>query len=302
MDYLPIFVDVRERLIVVIGGGAVAARKVELLLKAHARVRVIAPLLHAELVVFRDAGRIEYYAGRFNPVQLEGAALVIAATDDEAVNDLVACTARDLGIWANVVDDTARSAFIFPAIVDRSPVIVAVGTEGHSPTLSRRVRAQIEALLPERLGELATLAGRWRGRVRDALSNTSERLRFWEAFFSGPVATQVLAGRPEAAERTATAELERASKAAADGPRGEVYLIGAGPGDPDLLTLRAQQLLQQADVILHDRLVSPQILARARRDAQRVYVGKAPGEHCNTQQYINEQLVAYAKRGLRVAR
>jgi uroporphyrin-III C-methyltransferase/precorrin-2 dehydrogenase/sirohydrochlorin ferrochelatase len=303
MDYLPIFVDVRERLIVVIGGGAVAARKVELLLKAHARVRVIAPQLHSELGLFRDAGRIEHFAGRFVPAQLEGAALVIAATDDVAVNEAVAGSARTLGIWANVVDDTERSAFIFPAIVDRSPVLVAVGTAGHSPTLARRVRAQIEALLPERLGELAAFAGRWRERVRSALPNPAARLRFWETFFAGPVATQVLAGQSEAAEQTAATELDRARlTAAGEGIRGEVYLIGAGPGDPDLLTLRAQQLLQLADVILHDRLVSPQILARARRDAQRVYVGKAPGDHRNTQERINELLVDYARRGLRVAR
>jgi uroporphyrin-III C-methyltransferase/precorrin-2 dehydrogenase/sirohydrochlorin ferrochelatase len=294
LDYLPIFVDVRDRAVAVVGGGAVAMRKVEQLLKAQARVCVIAPVLDAGLANLRDAGRIQWRCGDFSPAHLDGAALVVAATDDAAVNAAVAVAARERGIWFNVVDDGANSQFIFPAIVDRSPLIVAVGTAGRSPTLARRVRAQIEALLPQRIGELAEYAGRWRERVKAALPEVSRRLRFWETFFDGPIATRVLAGE-------APAQLDTDIDIDATA-RGEVYLIGVGPGDPDLLTLRAQQLLQQADVLLHDRLVPSQILDRARRDALRIDVGKSPGAHDTTQESINRQLVEWAQRGLRVAR
>jgi uroporphyrin-III C-methyltransferase/precorrin-2 dehydrogenase/sirohydrochlorin ferrochelatase len=301
MDYLPLFVDVRDRLVVVVGGGVVAYRKIEHLLKAHARVRVVAPELCADLDVYRTLGRIEHRPVPFSAPQLEGALLVIAATDDEAVNDAVARAARERGVLANVVDDAARSAFIFPAIIDRSPLIVAVGTAGSSPTLARRVRTQIEALLPERLGSLAQYAGRWRNAVKAALPGLPARLRFWDGFFNGPVATSLLAGSESGADAAMQRSLEQA-RAAAGAQLGEVYLIGVGPGDPDLLTLRAQQLLQQADVLLYDRLVPEVILGRARRDAEKINVGKTPGSHEHTQDYINQLLVEHARRGLRVAR
>lgn len=306
MDYLPIFVDVRDRLAVVIGGGHVAQRKIEHLLKAHARVRVVAPQLCAELAVFRDLGRIEHRPVPFAAMQLDGAALVVAATDDEAVNDAVARAARERGIWVNVVDDAQGSAFIFPAIVDRSPLVVAVGTSGSSPTLARRVRTQIEALLPERLGVLSEYAGRWRQVVQGALPGLPERLRFWDGFFNGPVAAQLLTGHLLTSNSAAADEQMRTAiaqaRVAATDRLGEVYLIGVGPGDPDLLTIRAQQLLQQADVVLHDRLVPESILGRARRDAEKINVGKSPGSHENTQDYINGLLIEHARRGLRVAR
>ena len=301
MDYLPIFVDLRERLVVVVGGGAVAARKVEQLLQAHARVRVVAPGLCAELMAFRDHARIEYRPVPFSPPQLEGALLAVAATDEPQVNAAVAHAARERGILANVVDDGAASDFIFPAIVDRSPVIVAVGTSGSSPTLARRVRAQLEALLPQRLGELARHAAHWRAAVARALPQLPARLRFWDEFFAGPLATRLLAGDTRDADTAMQAELEAARDAAVM-PRGEVYLIGVGPGDPDLLTLRAQQLLQQADVLLHDRLVPEAILGRARRDAVKINVGKTPGRHEHTQEYINALLLEHARAGRRVAR
>ena len=210
MDYLPIFVDLRDRLVIVIGGGVVAARKTEHLLKAHARVRIVAPELEPHLRIYLEQQRIEHRAVQFTPPEIDGAALVVAATDDEAVNDAVARAARERGIWVNVVDDAARSAFIFPAIVDRSPLIVAVGTAGSSPTLARRVRTQIEALLPERLGALALHAARWRGRVKAALPDLPSRLRFWDGFFSGPVATRLLAGDEAGATESMQQELVRA--------------------------------------------------------------------------------------------
>lgn len=301
MDYLPLFVDVRDRLVVVVGGGVVAHRKTEHLLKAHARVRVVAPELCADLDVYRTLQRIEHRPVLFSAPQLDGALLVIAATDDEDVNDAVARAARERGMLVNVVDDAARSAFIFPAIVDRSPLIVAVGTAGNSPTLARRVRTQIEALLPERLGSLAQYAGRWRNAVKAALPELPARLRFWDGFFNGPVASNLLSGSEAGADLAMQRNLDQAGSAA--GARcGEVYLIGVGPGDPDLLTLRAQQLLQQADVLLYDRLVPEIILGRARRDAEKINVGKTPGRHEHTQEYINQLLVEHARAGKRVAR
>jgi uroporphyrin-III C-methyltransferase/precorrin-2 dehydrogenase/sirohydrochlorin ferrochelatase len=301
MDYLPIFLDVRDRIAVVVGGGVVAHRKCEHLLKAHARVRVVAPELCADLAVFRDLGRIEHRPVPFSAPQLDGALLVIAATDDESINEQVAVAARERNILVNVVDDAARCGFIFPAIVDRSPLIVAVGTAGSSPTLARRVRTQIEALLPERLGQLAHYAGRWREAVKRALPEMPARLRFWDGFFNGPVAANLLAGDAGGADQAMQASLD-AARAAAARPAGEAYLIGVGPGDPDLLTLRAQQLLQQADVLLHDRLVPEAILGRARRDALKINVGKTPGRHEHTQEYINALLLEHARAGKRVAR
>ena len=304
MDYLPIFLNLSGRKVVVIGGGAVAARKVELLLKAHARVRVVAPRLHSELIVLRDAERIEHLAVAFEPLHLDGMALVIAATDRPEVNRAVAAAAAERSLFVNVVDAADDSSCIMPAIVDRSPVIVAIGTAGHAPVLARRLRAQIEALLPERLGELAGFAGRMRERVQRLLPDLRSRRQFWERLFSGRIATQVLAGHTASAERLLEQELEQARFSAADASveSGEVYLIGAGPGDPELLTLRALRLLQQADVVLYDRLVSEAVLARARRDAERIFVGKAPGEHRGTQEHIHALMLEHARRGRRVAR
>ena len=304
MDYLPVFLDLTGRNTLVVGGGAVAARKIELLLKAHARVRVVAPHLHPELMVFRDAGRIEHHAVPFEPHHLEGVMFAIAATDCPEVNRAVAAAGAERSVFVNVVDSASDSSCIMPAIVDRSPVLVAIGTAGHAPVLGRRLRAQIEALLPERLGELARLAGRLRARVQRSLPELRSRRLFWERLFSGPIATQVLAGHSASAEQLLERELEpdRFERAEIAAATGEVYLIGAGPGDPDLLTLRALQLLQQADVVLYDRLVSEAVLARARRDAVRIFVGKEPGQHGRTQERIHALMLEHAQRGQRVAR
>ena len=301
MDYLPVFLNLRNQLALVVGGGAVATRKVEMLLKAHARVRVVAPRLHAELSLYRDAGRIEHLACEFEPRQLDGALFAIAATDRIEVNHAVAAAGAARGIFVNVVDDTSASSAVMPAIVDRSPLLVAIGTSGQSPTLARRVRAQLEALLPERLGELVRLAGAARERVQRALPDIDQRRRFWDQLFAGSIASKVYAGSTREAEALLETEL-RAAAAGTHRPSGEVYLIGAGPGDPDLLTLRALQLLQQSDVVLYDRLVSPAVLERVRRDAERIFVGKQSGRHRVTQERIHALLLEYAGRGLRVAR
>jgi uroporphyrin-III C-methyltransferase / precorrin-2 dehydrogenase / sirohydrochlorin ferrochelatase len=310
MDYLPIFIQLRGSPAVVVGGGNVALRKVDLLLKAGARVTVIAPKLHEELRTLAVRGQLNYVAMEFHPHHLDGTSIAIAATDSRDVNAAVSAAAQARRVPINVVDDPELSTFIFPAIIDRSPVVVAVGSSGNSPVLARRVRQQIEALLPARLGALARFVGDRRKDVQKALS-PEQRRPFWERIIGGIVGTRVLAGDETDASAKFLNELAASNKdgelpesdAAPEGRIGEVYLIGAGPGDPDLLTLRAVQLLQQADVILYDRLVSDAVLDRARRDAQRVFVGKETGgDHHATQDRIHELLVKYAKRGLRVAR
>ena len=295
MDYLPVFVRLRGRTALVVGGGQVAARKAEWLLKAGARVAVVAPQLAAELAARAARAELAHVAAPFAPAHLTGAALVVAASDDREVNAAVAETAHALEIPVNVVDCPELSSFIFPAIIDRSPVLVAVSSGGASPVLARRLRAQIEASLPARLGALARFLGRRRTAVKRALAPEARRA-FWERLISGRTATEVLSGNETQAARSFASELRRT-----DGAPGEVWLIGAGPGDPDLLTLRALQLLQQADVILYDRLVPDAILERARRDAERVFVGKESGEHAQ-QTRINELLVSLARAGKRVAR
>jgi uroporphyrin-III C-methyltransferase/precorrin-2 dehydrogenase/sirohydrochlorin ferrochelatase len=305
MDYLPIFLRVQNRLAVVIGGGAVAARKAELLLKCGARVRLVAPELGAGTQdLLRQptaAAHMTHLCAPFAAQHLEGAALVIAATDSAALNAQIAHSARARGVPVNVVDDADHSDFILPAIVDRSPLIVAVSTAGSAPVLARRVREQLEALLPARLGALARFAGSQRERVNELLPPALRR-PFWERFFGSAANLERLGADDAAAHQALSTELQAFSARPDSAGLGEVYLIGAGPGDPDLLTLRALQLLQQADVLLYDRLVSPAILERARREATRVFVGKDVGEATLSQERINALLIEHARRGLKVAR
>jgi uroporphyrin-III C-methyltransferase / precorrin-2 dehydrogenase / sirohydrochlorin ferrochelatase len=295
MDYLPVFLRLAGVAAVVVGGGQVAARKVDWLLKTGARVSVLAPQLGPALLSRVARGELTHLAQPFAPARLAGAAVVIAASDDPGVNAAVAAAARARRIPVNVVDSPELSSFIFPAIIDRSPIVVAVSSAGASPVLARRVRAQIEALLPARLGALARFLGARRAAVRRALAPAARR-PFWERLIDGRAAGEVLGGNEAAAATSFAREL----RASGDGS-GEVYLIGAGPGDPDLLTLRALQLLQQADVILYDRLVPDAILERARRDAERIFVGKEIGDQAQ-QSRINELLVSLARAGRRVAR
>jgi uroporphyrin-III C-methyltransferase / precorrin-2 dehydrogenase / sirohydrochlorin ferrochelatase len=303
MDYLPVFLRLKDKPVVVVGGGEVALRKAQWLLKAGARVTLIAPQLHAQLAQCVADTELRHLKAPFAPEQLTGAVAVVAATAEAAVNAAVAGAARARGIAVNVVDDAERSTFIFPAIIDRSPLIVAVSSAGLAPVLARGVREQIEALLPARLGSLARFMGRHRRSVQQALA-ASGRRAFWERIVRGPVANAVLKGDESAAAAALQRELRTSqltTTPAAGGALGEVYLIGAGPGDADLLTLRALQLLQQADVILYDRLVGEAVLERARRDAQRIFVGKECGER-GQQERIHRLLVELAGAGRRVAR
>lgn len=304
MDHLPVFLQLRGRPALIVGGGHVAARKVELLLRTGARLLLVAPELLDELTSRAQAGEIQHIAARFDPSHLDGMELVVAATSDREVNAAVSRAARERRIPINVVDDADLSTFIFPAIIDRSPIVVAVSSGGHAPVLARHLREQLEALLPAKLGALARFMGERRQAVKSALRAVARR-PFWERIVRGTVGSRVLAGDESGARRDFERELytSRLTVSSGTGARGlgEVYLIGAGPGDPDLLTLRALQLLQQADVVLYDRLVPDAVLERARRDAQRVFVGKEAGE-AFAQERINELLVEHARRGLRVAR
>ncbi len=299
MDFLPIFLNIKGARCVVVGGGAVAARKAGLLAGCGAQVVIVAPELGETLVAERADGRIRHIAAPFEPSHLDGATLAIAATDDRATNEAVSREAQARAIPVNVVDSPELCSFVVPAIVDRSPLVVAVSTGGASPVLARLVRARLETLLPAAYGRLAQLARDLRDRVKRHFSSVPLRRIFWEKLLGGPFSDLVLAGKDGEAERLFEAQLAGTADAP---PRGEVYLVGAGPGNPDLLTFRALRLMQQADVVVHDNLVPPAIVELCRRDAERIYVGKRRNHHTLRQEEINALLVSLAKEGKRVLR
>lgn len=299
MKLFPIFADLKDRPVLVVGGGAVAERKTLALLEAHAAVAVGAPELTPALEALLADDRIRHLPGRFDPAWLEGAWLVVAATDDRDVNATVSAAAQARRIFSNVVDDPELSSFQVPSIVDRSPVIVAISSSGVAPVLARRLRERIESLFDHSLGRLAALAERYRARIRAGHPDLGARRRFYDWLLDGPVAGLLRQQRPEAAEAALDAALAQPLRPA----EGSVVLVGAGPGDPGLLTLKALRALNEADVILYDRLVSDEVMSLARRDAERVAVGKLPGEdHHATQARIHALLVEHARAGRRVVR
>lgn len=298
MDYLPIFLDVRGQPCLVVGGGDVAARKTAMLLRAGASVTVQAPALCAALEAEVAAQRIVHRAGIFSDESLNGYSLAIAATDDESVNRAVAAASRSRHIPVNVVDVPALCSFIMPSIVERGPLIVAVSSGGRSPVLARLLRARLETLIPAGYGRLAALAAEFRDKVKARFA-FAERRRFWERTLQGPIAELVMSGREDAAREAMQASLDDTRLGFAGG---EVSLVGAGPGDPDLLTFRALRLMQQADVVVYDRLVSKPVLDLVRRDAEFIYAGKERAMHTLPQEDINQLLVRLAKEGKRVVR
>ena len=300
MDYFPAFLNLKDKSCLLVGGGSVASRKADSLLAAGAMLTVVAPELDAKLQQHSDSGRITHRVGRFSPEDVNGHWLVVNATGDPSVSTEVFDAANDAGIFCNSVDDRSRCSYVSPAIVDRSPVVVAVSSGGAAPLLVRKIRAQIEATLPARLGQLATLALEWRDRVRNRISDFLGRRRFWERVFDGAVSDDALAGRMLSARRNIAALLEET--AGSPKHQGEASLVGAGPGDPGLLTIRALQLMQRADVVVYDRLVSREVLALARRDAEMITVGKTPGCKTTTQEEINELLIRLVRDGKRVCR
>ncbi|MBK1667643.1 uroporphyrinogen-III C-methyltransferase [Rhodovibrio sodomensis] len=299
MRYFPAFLDIRDRPVLVVGGTENAARKVRLLRKAHARVVVVARRLDDELAGLARDGAIEHIARCFKQDDVPGKAAVIAATGRADVDEAVAKVARPRDVPVNVVDRPWACTFITPAIVDRDPLTIGISSAGAAPVLARRIREKLEAMLPARIGELTAFAESFRDAVANRLLPGPQRLRFWETFFDSAVADDVLAGR-EAKAREGMMRLVNGEADAVG--TGQVAIVGAGPGDPDLLTFKAVRFLQRADVVVHDRLVNPEIVDYARRDAERIDVGKAPGAHAKTQDEINALLIAHARAGSKVVR
>ena len=301
MDYLPIFAKLDSLPCLVIGGGDVAWRKIRMLKKAGANVSIVAFDLVPSIQAAVEKGDLVWRKEAFIPEHLNGMFLVIAATDDPLINESVLKAGNARQIFVNVVDDTSKSSFIVPSIVDRNPLLIAISSSGHAPVLARLLREKFESLIPSHFGRLAKLAGAFRQTLKSKMIPHSGRRKFWETAFNGRFNTLVAQGD----EKGANAELERLSEDHAQGSfslQGEVALIGAGPGSAGLLTLRGLQLMQEADVVLYDALVSDEILELCRRDASLICVGKRAASHSVSQNSINEQLVTLAREGKRVVR
>lgn len=299
MDYLPIFADLKQRPVLVVGGGEIAARKIDLLLRAGAEVRVAAQSLSEEVAHLHRQAAIQWLSTSYHADQLDDVFLVIAATDDTVLNAQVYEDANLRRVLANVVDDQPKCSFIFPSIVDRSPIVVAISSSGTAPVLARMLREKLETLLPASLGKMAEIAGSWRERVKQRFNSMSARRRFWEQAFDGNFASLTAGGQFDKAEQS----LQDLMNAPDDAThRGLVTLVGAGPGDVGLLTLRGLQVMQQADVVLYDYLVSEEVLDLVRRDAEKICVGKRAGNHLVMQEETNRLLVELAQQGKKVVR
>ena len=282
-----------------VGGGVVAMRKVSMLLKADAAITLYSPAICHELQDLADTQKIKYVQTNFEPNQLAGACMVIAATDDEAVNIAVSIAAKAQNIPVNVVDAPDLCTFTMGSIIDRSPVVIAISSEGNAPVLARYIRAKIETMLPASYGRIADIAGEFREQVKAKFGTTQARRIFWEGILQGPVVERVLSGQEQAA-RELLQNILNDTDATAN--KGEVFLVGGGPGDPDLLTFRALRLMQQCDVCVYDKLVSPEVMELVRRDAELIFVGKSRDQHTMPQEEINELLAKLALQGKRVLR
>jgi uroporphyrin-III C-methyltransferase/precorrin-2 dehydrogenase/sirohydrochlorin ferrochelatase len=298
MDYLPIFFKISQKQCLVVGGGDIALRKINLLLKAGATIECIAPNFCKALVDRSAVDDLTLTKKPFSATDIQNQALLISATNDTKLNAEVSRLAFAANIPVNVVDSPELSSFIMPSIVDRSPLLIAISSGGKAPVLARIIRAKLETIVPSAYGRLAEIAGEYRQQVKDKFSHIKDRRAFWELVLSGNIAEKVFTGRITEAK----ADLEQQLTNAKVQKLGEVYLVGAGPGDPDLLTFKALRLMQQADVVLYDRLVSTAVMELVRRDAELVYVGKKAGGKSSRQSDINEQLVQLAKSGKRVCR
>ncbi|MDH1518035.1 siroheme synthase CysG [Acinetobacter johnsonii] len=298
MDIFPISLKLQQQPCLIVGGGHIAYRKAVLLHKAGAVIHVIAPDIDANLLQLVEESQGQYIQALYPAqIQLNDYRLVIAATDDYAVNTQVFEDCEALKILVNSVDDPPHCRFMVPAIVDRSPLVISVASNGTSPVLSRQIRTQLETSIPHGMGKLAEFSGKWRAEVKAKISNPDERRVFWEDLYASPLKEQVFHDNLTEADRLIEQALLEWKT-----PKGEVYLVGAGPGDPELLTLKALRLMQQADVVIYDRLVSPAIMELCRRDATKIYVGKARSNHAVPQEGINALLVEYASKGQRVCR
>lgn len=305
MDYLPIFMNLKGQHCLVVGGGVVAARKADLLIQSGAEVTVIAPELKQEMQFHLSQKRIRWHRGRFHRqvmLEIHPPVLVISATDRQSVNREVYDYCKSTGIPVNVADQTEYCDFILPAIINRAPMTVAISTGGRSPVLARVMKARLESLIPHGFAYLTELVGAYRQKVKDVIPSADGRKSFWESVLGHMLIDRATNGQEAEAESLLEKALEQAEKHGQVLPDGEVYLIGAGPGDPELMTFKAMRLLQQADVVLYDRLVAPEIVEMARREAERIYVGKKSKHHAVPQEKICQMMVDLARQGKRVAR
>ena len=300
MRYFPVFLDLNRRRCLVVGGGEVAARKAQQLLRSNADILIVAPRAGDGIQALEQLGRVKHEARDFLPEDIADCTLVIAATADKQLNSRVAAAAKAENVPVNVVDNPALCSFIMPSVVDRDPVQIAVSTGGASPVLARLLRAKLETLVPATYGRLATVVREFRGRVKQHFPDFRQRRRFWENILQGPIVEMLFSGRETAAIQALEDELDNTKPT--DHQAGEVYLVGGGPGDPDLLTFRALRLMQQADVVLYDRLVAPGIVELVRKEAQRIYVGKQSDSHTVSQSELNTMMVTLAQQGKRVLR
>lgn len=299
MKFLPIFMNIKEQPCLVVGGGKVAARKVYMLLRAGGKVTVVAPQLCQDLEIRVNENELTYVQREFDEADIHGQQVIIAATNNAQVNQQVSTLAKQQGIPVNVVDAPELCSFIVPSIIDRDPVQIAISTGGASPVLARLLRARLETFIPSAYGRLAKLVEQFREKVKQKFHDSNDIRTFWERVLEGPIAENLIAGKDATAREMLQQAVEQA-QAPAD--RGEVYLVGAGPGDPDLLTFRALRLMQQADVVVYDRLVSQGVMDLVRRDAEFIYAGKERNKHTLPQEGINALLVRLAKEGKKVLR
>lgn len=298
MDIFPISLKLQQQPCLIVGGGHIAYRKALLLQKAGAIIHVIAPEIEESLLRIVQNSQGQYVQAAFHSeVALRSYRLVIAATDDAETNRQVFELCEAENVLVNSVDDPPHCRFMVPAIIDRSPLVISVASNGTSPVLSRQIRTQLETTIPHGMGKLAEFSGKWRSAVKAKIVNPDERRIFWEDLYASSLKEQVFNDNIAEADRLIEQALQEWQQ-----PKGEVYLVGAGPGDPELLTLKALRLMQQADVVIYDRLVSAPIMELCRRDAEKIYVGKARSNHAVPQDGINALLVKYASEGKRVCR
>jgi uroporphyrin-III C-methyltransferase/precorrin-2 dehydrogenase/sirohydrochlorin ferrochelatase len=302
MNNLPLFFAMKDRPVVIAGGGLQAARKADLMVRAGCIVTIHATALNEDLAQFVQAGKITHITRAVVAADFDDCVIAVGASDDMPVNEALHALATAAGVPVNVVDRPELCDFILPAVVDRSPLLIAVSSGGAAPLLTRILKARFETMIPAAYGRLAAFAGSYRNRVRTTVTKPENRLRFWDRFFDGPIAESLFSGQEDQAASLMDSMLAEAAKDENTGNDGEVFLVGAGPGDPDLLTFRALRLMQKADVVLYDRLIGDGILNLVRRDAERIYVGKLPKDHIVPQEDISEMLVRLAQAGKRVLR
>jgi uroporphyrin-III C-methyltransferase / precorrin-2 dehydrogenase / sirohydrochlorin ferrochelatase len=300
MENLPIFFRLRARPVLLVGADEAAVAKARLLHAAGADIRVVATQGLSPFEDWAKQGLVQWDRRVFDPADVIGMTLVIGATENRSADEAVAAAAHEAAIPVNIVDRPELSSFIIPSIVDRSPVTIGISTNGTSPVLARRLREQIETLLPANLGRLARFLDSFRTAVKAKFDSFDSRRRLWEEIVDGPIARDVLAGREPAARDAMLSRINRRQNNAV--AIGHVDIVGAGPGDPELLTVKALRALQDADIVVYDRLIGDGILDLVRRDAERIYVGKARSDHSVPQDQINELLVTHARAGRRVVR